>query len=785
MASSLLDTPAPPAVPAASPESLFARALRYRVPQVLAVYVGAMWAILQLTNFAVARYALTDNIVDIVGTTLVLLVPPIMLLQWWRNSHGEQGMSRAQAAVVVALVALALVAPHFIFRGQHIGAATRPVQVLNEEGRPVTAEVPRADLVRSVLFMPPALDAKSPAWLAAAVPDALAIDLGQNPFLRAENGLERLAGRMTPGEDMGRLSLARYQEAARDINADYFVTGQAEGTAEALRLDLIVYRTDPLQEVGRTSVAGPLLTAIDAAKPGLRNLFDLKAQRAAGDVDAPVASLLSSDIEALKAMYESDLTLLRQEGVNKVRAQIERALVRDPALASAGLRLYAVGYLGADTGTMQRGLEIAYRNRDRIAEEPRCIVRTLHTLYAGQREAALRVARGCTELYPAYADGVRQYAQLLTETGSFAEAIKQLQRLRAVDRANDDALLQLGELQLRTDDAAGARESFGAYLKLRPVNTEAVLGMAEALVRSNRWAEAINLLEDGIAKRDRAPELVQRLASYRLDEGDDAAARALVEPLLKSNIASERALGMRLVERGQRGNGQLRAARSTAAEQIKAEGRPNTPVEVLLPLLRYPELERETLPAMLGRISRVQGGEDPFTRFQIASLRLVVTIMLGNGSELAQERQANEKGTQNFAFIARNALLALAEARQATREQRYAEADAVYARAIELLRQSRGGAFLVESEAMVWRVESAITGGDTKTAQRALGELVVLKPGAPMARLLQAELAVAQGDAAAAAAPLQRALDAWSKADPEFGPAQRARALERSLRKAG
>jgi predicted Zn-dependent protease len=773
--------PAAPANPL-EPESPLARALRYRVPQVLAVYIGALWALVQLTNFAVARYGLTDNIVDIVGTTLLLLVPALVLFQWWRNANGERGLTRMQVGLLLVLIALALALPHAVFRDQHVGLAKRQVQLLGDDGKPVTAEVPRPDLVRTVLFMPTALDPKAPAWLSAGIADALGVDLAQNAFLRSEPALWRMIGRLKPGEDFTRLSLARHQELAREINADYFVTGQAEGTAEALKLDLIVYRTDPLREEGRASVAGPFLTAIDDARPQLRKLFDLKAQRAAGDVDAPVASLLSSDVEALKAMYESDLMLLRQEPVTKARAQLERALARDGALALAGYRLYRIGFVSIDTAAIRRGLDIAFQHRERLSEEPRCVVRSMHALYSGERDQALRIAKGCTELFPAYGDGYQLYAQLLGEFGNFPAAIEQLERLRSVDRANEDALLMMGELKLRTGDAEGARTAFGAYLKSKPNNSEAALGMAESLVRTNRWKEAVTLLEDAIARRDRAPELVQRLAAYRQDEGDDAAAQTLVEPMLRSTVTGDRAVAQRSTSRGLRLNGQLRASRSALVEMIKIEGRPNTPAEVLTPLMYYPELERAPLAVLLERVVRLQTGDDPFSRFQVATSRLVLTIAMGSASELEREAADYDKATQSFNVNARNALIELARARAATLAQRYAEAEAGYVRAIDLLRRARGGAFFSDSEAQVWRVESALAGGDVKVAQLALNELALLKPGTPHTRLLQAQLAVAKGDTAAAVPLLDRALAAWGKADPEYEPAQRARALARKLR---
>jgi hypothetical protein len=201
----------------------------------------------------------------------------------------------------------------------------------------VTADVPRADLVRSVMFMPPALTAGTPAWLAAAVPDALAIGLAQNPFLRGENGLGRLTGRLRPEEDFTRLSLARYQELAREINADFFVTGQVEGSVDALQLELVVYRTETLREEGRTRVSGGLLAAVDSAKPQLRKALDLKAQRAAGDVDAPVAALLSSDLEALRAMYESE----KEARFEATRHGALRKVFEESLLGAASLLVFA------------------------------------------------------------------------------------------------------------------------------------------------------------------------------------------------------------------------------------------------------------------------------------------------------------------------------------------------------------------------------------------------------------------------------------------------------------
>ncbi len=767
-------------------QGLLARALRYRVPQVLAVYVGAVWALVQLTNFAVARYGLTDNIVDIVALALVLLAPVLVAMQWLRNATADRGgMSRWQVGGVLAAALVALVVPHVVFGGQLVGRATRQVQVVDEQGKAVTADVPRAELVRTVMLMPLATDAKTAAWLGVGAADAVSIDLSQNPFVRADIGASRITGRLKPGEDVGRLSLARYQELARDGNAEFFVTGEVGGTADALKVELAVYRADPLRELGRAQAQGPFLEAIDALTPQVRKLLDLKAVRASGDADAPVASLLSSDVEALRLIYESDLVLIRQEGVLKARTLVERALQRDGALAVGGFRLYGVGLASADTVVMKRGLDVAFQHRERLTEELRCTVRSLHALYAGQREQSVRIAKACTELFPAYADGYRIYALLLTESGDYAGAITQYERLRSIDRANDDALLQLGELRLRMGEYAGARTDYAEYLKRRPTDTAAVLGLVEALVRDDKRADAQGVLEDALAKRDTAPALVRQLASLRYEQGDEAAARSLIEPLLKSTLAAERSLGLRLVERIQRDSGQLRAARASQLAALKNEGRPDTLAQSLFPLMIYPETERASFAALAARLSQLQTGDDPFSRFQVQLGRLILAIKLADAPALRSEIEAYDSGTRSFDVVARNALLTLGRARLADIEGRHAEAEPLYAQAGTQLRASRGQAYFTEVDALAWRVENAVAGKDLATAIRVLAQLRVLRPATPMTRLLAAEVAAAQGEAAAARSALDAALAAWSKADPEYLPAQRARALAARLATAG
>jgi hypothetical protein len=153
------------------------RVWRRRVPHVLGVYLATGWAFVEVTAFAVGRYRLTDNLVDIVLAGLLVLVPAVVVLAW--NRFGRDEGDRTPPAEAWAAMLNARIGDTSLgrlFRSAPVGRATTTVEVTGDDGATTKHGIQRTDLRRMVmvcnLAADPAFAPRSDARALRAAPDA-------------------------------------------------------------------------------------------------------------------------------------------------------------------------------------------------------------------------------------------------------------------------------------------------------------------------------------------------------------------------------------------------------------------------------------------------------------------------------------------------------------------------------------------------------------------------------------------------------------------------------------
>ena len=173
------------------PSSALKGLLKRRVPQILGIYLGISWAIVEAVGFAVDRYLLSSHLVDLCVVILLALIPSVTLLAYFHGTPGQDEWTLPEKLGIPTnlLVCAGLVA--FLFSGKDLGAATMTVTVEDEEGQTVERVIPKSEFRKKVVLFPfenasgdSALD-----WLQYGMPLGVWVDLRQDMFMSATEGL--------------------------------------------------------------------------------------------------------------------------------------------------------------------------------------------------------------------------------------------------------------------------------------------------------------------------------------------------------------------------------------------------------------------------------------------------------------------------------------------------------------------------------------------------------------------------------------------------------------------
>ena len=71
-----------------------------RVPQYLAIYLGASWALIEFFAFLEDRFSLSPHLTNLVLAGLVLLLPSVILVTYFHGRRGPDEWSRLEKVFV-------------------------------------------------------------------------------------------------------------------------------------------------------------------------------------------------------------------------------------------------------------------------------------------------------------------------------------------------------------------------------------------------------------------------------------------------------------------------------------------------------------------------------------------------------------------------------------------------------------------------------------------------------------------------------------------------------------
>lgn len=127
-----------------------------------------------------------------------------------------------------------------------------------------------------------------------------------------------------------------------------------------------------------------------------------------------------------------------------------------------------------------------------------------------------------------YQVGLLSLAQSLVEQAAFEPAARLLERAAAVDPGEIEIRLNLAACLVSAGKATEAESAYRQVLEQRPNNAAARRGLAELLIRTQRPAEAVEVLETMVAARSELawPHWLLAQAWEALGKGDQALSQA-------------------------------------------------------------------------------------------------------------------------------------------------------------------------------------------------------------------------------------------------------------------
>jgi len=377
------------------------------------------------------------------------------------------------AAVIAALIIVLVIT----FGGGKRGVA-ETVAVVDEKGQTIERFVPKSEYRRSfaLAFFDNKTGNAENDWLGVAIPLLLEEDLLQDQFLTVRSAFDPFAI-----ERLQRAGFKSWEQApwsfkqrlANESNLDYLVTGSFSVEDGGY----VVTRTLHDASTGRLAATqtykGPnLFSLVDEMSVDTKRDVNIPDTRPGGVKDLPVAEMMTSSLEALKAFSIGTKKAWFEHDWPGSIALVERATMIDSTMAGAYMQLLDL-YVNGNQGekmdwALQRLMRHVYKLPERIQFEAKAAYYVLNK----EPEKSIAVLRMATELYPADVTARQTLAENLAARNEMDKAIAEYNEILRIDPNRTEFLRRIGLFYREKGDFSQALVYFERYAKANPENTK-------------------------------------------------------------------------------------------------------------------------------------------------------------------------------------------------------------------------------------------------------------------------------------------------------------------------
>jgi tetratricopeptide (TPR) repeat protein len=749
-----------------------------RVPQYLAIYLGAAWGLVQFVDFIGTRYALSPRWTDLALLTMVLLLPSVVLYTYHHGRKGKDQWQKSEKIFIPINMLLLVVALTFVGAGTNLGAVTTRIKVTDEKGNTVEAVVPnKAFRKRVAMFMFDAAPGDTASqWLSYGVPYLIQQDLAQQNFVEVVPSVQmrerlRKAG-FASGADVP-LTLKR--DIIGEMNIEHFVTGRVEKVGADYVAHVQIYETKSAKLVHQSTVSAPNAYML-GDEISVQLLKDLDVPVLADSKpDMPLEELMTKDPRALRSYVDALRAIEIRDDWNRAAQLIDQAVKLDPTFANAHLVNYSVSLFGNKPQQAMASIQAALDHSYRLPDRSRDMIKAEYYFAKQDYPHAYAVLDMLSKLYP---DDIEVHTTLLriNQVRANKDAIiDSYNKILELDPSRTELHMMLGTTYMEKGDAKAALKSFEAFTAKAPNDARGQVQIGNAYRTLGEAAMAKAAYNKALLLK---PEDVQALIAYAELEtnlGEFAGAVAHVEQALTaSKQPAERALAFEQMAKLQEFRGELRKAVSSYEAALQEEAKYQPVAATLISGLR--------MPGRYARIDRALGLQklaqlrsqlvEPWSMYlPIAEVQVYDEI--GDSTKLAASVAAIDLMVKNNSFNFLRGMVHRGQGILSELRGDYASAVRSYEAQVKL------NPLDVSPKTPIGRSYRKL--GKNAEAERALNEQLRVMPAHGPANYELALVYQAKGDRVKAKQHVDRALATWQNADPAYKRLAEAKALAATL----
>ncbi|MDJ0836897.1 MAG: tetratricopeptide repeat protein [Acidobacteriota bacterium] len=489
--------------------TLIGQLLERRVPQILGIYLGTSWGILQFVQYIVGRFNLSRQLEDVSLVILLSLIPSVCVVVWSHGKGDWGNWSKLELfGIPLNLVFTGLLLFLVLGADSQVVAGTNKVVVQDDEGRNLERLVAGNEHRKRLALFP--LENKSGDadldWLRFGVPISIYYDLTQDPFLSGFQALSEgaLSRRLLEAnwEWNQNVPLPLSLKLAAELHLAYLVRGSYTVDDQGWHITTQILETKTGQEVAVVTHMGKdLFALVDEITLFLKTSLDVPTE-GEGLIDMPLAEIFTDKEEALRAMVDGFVDLILRDRLEEGLATLKTMVEHDPNMA---IGWYIQAQILATINEGEKSLEslaMAEKLSYRMPELTRYDMKGWAYMQRGEPERFLSVLKITAELFPEDVNTLLTLAGSLSAGNRHEEALACYEKVLEVAPEPQAYFHTIGRLHRIMGDREKALEYYQRYADLFPKQALSFSRLGDFYIRDGDFETAHTYYEKAMILED-------------------------------------------------------------------------------------------------------------------------------------------------------------------------------------------------------------------------------------------------------------------------------------------
>ena len=496
-----------------------------RVPQIIGIYFGVSWGIIQFVEWLAKLYNMSPYLEEFSFVALISMLPSAIIIAYFHGRPGPDQWRKVEMISVPSNLILTIVFLVLYFQNRELGATTQKVVVVDEQGVSVERVIPTSGFRKSVMifFFDNKTGDSTANWLQYAFPQMLTLDLYQDLFLDitpAAVGVEKMK---EAGFDRGTgIPVTLQNKLARDFHTNYFISGSFINDQDDYLIETNIYNSSNGKVAAKIKVQGQ----------DIFELIDELSVRVKEELEIPLGHIEDVEDKLLSETLTNSRTALRNfmEGLNAIQFEqnwpkgieyFENAIAEDPTFALVYPNLQTA-YIFTNQGdkvvnTSDPLMKHLYKLPERLQ------LQFKYKHFADIQldgEKAFKVAKLWSDLYPNDIDAHQLLAWLYEFKNQLRDAIFEYKLILELSPDKNNLIQTIGSLYKRLGDFESALEHYNMYEKKFPNKSESYTAIASLYFSQGDYKSAEEYYSKASLLEPENISILQNLAAIERNIGN-------------------------------------------------------------------------------------------------------------------------------------------------------------------------------------------------------------------------------------------------------------------------